>query len=260
MNKQRYLAELQRLLVFMTDEDRAETIRRYTELFDEAGPEGESDLIASIGSPTKAAIGLSRGYEPGKLAAALPGMPEQKKERAALTQTQDDPWGDLPTFDLPDYIEEMMPEEPDGASEGETERPFSMPELPRYAGRDAAPEHETTVVRGISLGLGIPLFVLVIAGLGVPIAVLCLAVMLALLVPGGAVVFGSYLFAVGGLWCISFLADAILLFGAAFIVLAFGIVLLFGGAVLAARLAALYIRAVKWVAGELLGRRVTADA
>lgn len=255
MNKQRYLAELQRLLVFMTDADRAETVRRYSDLFDAAGPEAEAELIDRIGSPTKAAIGLSRGYEPGKLAAQpLPDAP--KKPAPALTQTEDDPWGDLPTFDLPDYIGEMLPETENAAPDG-ADKPFSMPDLPGYAPR-SLDEPEEREKRGVPLGLGIPLFILVLAGLGLPLAVLCIGVMAALILPGCAIIFGAYLTAVGGLWCVGFMADAILMFGAAFIVLAFGLILLFGGIWLGVKLAALYIRGVRLLAGELLGgRKVT---
>lgn len=255
MNKQRFLAELQRLLVFMTDADRAETVRRYTELFDSVGPEGEADLIAEIGTPTKAAIGLSRGYEPGKLPDELPGVPA---ERSARARRQDTPWDEMPTFDLPDYIEEMMPDEPADTRPDEPERPFVLPELPRYAAPEENYDSEPVVERSMPLGLGVPLFVLVIVGLGLPIAGLFLSVSLALLTPGCAVVYGAYLFAVGGLWCLSYIADAILLIGAGFIVLAFGIFLLFGGLWLAVRLISLYVRGVKWVAGELLGKKVAA--
>ena len=44
LNKQRYLAELQRLLVFMTPDDRDRTVRRFSYMFDAAGPEGEAAL------------------------------------------------------------------------------------------------------------------------------------------------------------------------------------------------------------------------
>ena len=251
MNKQRFLAELQRLLVFMTEEDRVETIRRYSDLFAAAGPEGEADLLNELGSPTKAAISLSRGYEPGKLSEALPVAPE-KKPRPALTETEEDPWGDLPSFDLPDYPEEDA-EEKDGQ-----EQSFSMPDLPGYAA-PAEREQKPAVTRSMPLGLGIPLFILVVIGLGLPLAAVCIAVMAALLVPGCAGLFAAYLTAVGGLWCLGFMADAILMFGAAFIVLTLGIVLLFGGLYLGVKLAALYIGGLRWVAGELLGRRTAKD-
>ena len=257
LNKQRYLAELQRLLVFMTEDDRSQTIRRYAELFDAAGPEGESELLSRIGSPTKAAIGLSRGYEPGQPRRPLPGVQGENKRPATLTQTQDDPWGDLPAFDLPDYIAEDAPEDAEPASD-QAERRFSMPDLPAYTA-PAEPVRAPSVQRSIPLGLGIPLFALVVIGLGVPLAAALLAAAAALLVPGCAGLFGAYLTAVGGLWCLSFMADAILMFGAAFIVLALGIVLLFGGVWLDVKLARLYIRGLRWVGGELLGRRVAQD-
>lgn len=258
MNKQRYLAELQRLLVFMTPEDRAEIVRRYAELFDAAGPEGEAELVAQLGSPTKTAIRLSRGYEAGKLPDVLPGAPETPApEKPALTQTQEDPWGDLPTFDLPAYIDELPSEDGDDRPGGEEvpDAAFTMPDLPGTGG----PEGEApgvTVERSIPLGLGIPLFVLVFCALGVPLGAVCLAVMLALLVPGCALLFGAYLIGVGGLWCVGYVADAILLFGAAAIALALGLMLLYAGFWLGVRLFRLYGRGVGWVAGELLGRRV----
>lgn len=250
MNKQRYLAELQRLLVFMTEADRAETVRRYSDLFDIAGPEGESELLNSIGSPTKAAIGLSRGYEPGNLS-QLPGMPEENgKPAPALTQTQDDPWGDLPAFDLPDFVSE----EQEADENAPKDKAFSMPDLPGctpFSGQERKP----AVSRSMPLWLGIPLFVIVIVGLGIPLAAVLAALIAALIAPGCAALFGAWLVAVGGLWCVSFMADAILLFGAAFIVLSLGIVLLCGGIWLDGKLAALYIRGLRWVGGELLGRR-----
>ena len=252
MNKQRFLAELQRLLVFMTAEDRAETLRRYSDLFAAAGPEGESDLLNELGSPTKAAISLSRGYEPGKLSETLPVAPEKKARPAALTETQEDPWGDLPSFDLPDYLEED-----EGKKNGQ-ERSFSMPDLPGFAA-PAEREKKNSVTRSMPLGLGIPLFVLVVVGLGIPLAAVLIAAVIILLVPGCAVLFAAYLTAIGGLWCIGFMADAILMFGAAFVVLALGIVLLFGGLYLDVKLVELYIRGLRWVAGELLGRRTARD-
>ncbi len=251
MNKQRYLAELQRLLVFMTGEDRAETVRRYAELFDSVGPEGEAALIASLGSPTKAAISLSRGYEPGKLPETIPGAPElPEKPKAALTQAEEDPWGDLPNFDLPEYEEPAKPE----AVDRTTDEPLSVPDPPgRYTPRPAGSDRRAG--RGMSLWLGVPLFILFLFVLAIPLAVVCLALFLVLLVPGAAVLFGAYLVFVGGLWCQGYMADAILLFGAAFIVLAFGIILLFGGLWLGIELASAYCGGVGWVTGKLLGRR-----
>ena len=67
MNKQRYLAELGQLLIFMTSADRALTLEKFGDLFDQAGPVGAEALAGRIGSPTKNAIRLSRSYMPGCL-------------------------------------------------------------------------------------------------------------------------------------------------------------------------------------------------
>ena len=254
MNKQRYLAELQRLLVFMTPEDCAETIRRYAALFDAAGPGGEAALIEQIGSPTKAAIGLSRGYEPGRLSDRLPGEPASFPQETPPPPKEGELWDELPSLDLPDFEEDVIPgEAPD---QQEPERRFSMPELPEHPETNNTPAGGSYVERSMPLGLGIPLFVLVILGLGVPLAALLIGVAAALLIPGCAAFFAAWLTAVGGLWCVGYIADAILLFGAAFVVLAMGIILLFGGVWLDGRLISLYARGLRWVAGELLGRRV----
>ena len=253
MNKQRYLAELQRLLVFMTPEDRDAIVRRYAALFDSVGPDGEAELIGKIGSPTKAAISLSRGYEAGRLPEQLPGAPAlPEKPKPALTETTGDPWGDLPNYDLPGYEEPKLPLGDTQAQPGGEE--FSMPDLPGYYPARTA-SRAAPVRRSVPLWLGIPLYLIIVIALGIPLAVACVVIFLALLVPGLLVLFGTYLVFVGGLWCLSFMADAILLFGASFIVLSFGIIILFGGLWLGVRLMALYSRGIGWITGVLLGRR-----
>ena len=257
MNKQRFLAELQRLLVFMTETDRAEVIRRYTELFDAAGPEGEAALITGIGSPTKAAISLSRGYEPGVLPDTFPGVsdiPVQMPQEVPSPEPEepDDPLADVPSFDLPDYVQDE--EETDTAAFAESEEPFAIPDLPgtiRTSDEPAASSGR----RLMPLGLGIPLFVIIMAVLGIPLAAVCVCIALALLVPGAAVFFLAFLIAVGGFWCLSFIADAILLFGAAFIVLAFGIIILFVGLWIGVKLIGLYIRGVSLLADTFFRRK-----
>lgn len=261
MNKQRYLAELQRLLVFMTDEDRDATVRRYAELFDAAGPEGEEMLIAELGSPTKTAIGLSRGYEPGQI-------PETEAEQRAFgtlsEKKPDEPWEELPAFELP----ELVPEEDSAKSEASEKpeapaprraEPVRPVRQPRPAPEEPWREPQVVIERSMPLGLGVPLFILVMLALGLPLAALCLALMAVCAAPGCALLFGAYLVAVGGMWCMSYMADMILLFGLAFAVLAVGLLVLWGGVWLIAKLGGLYAAGVRWLAGELLGRKVTVD-
>lgn len=270
MNKQRYLSELQSLLVFMTEEDRELAVRHYGDIFDAAGENGTEDLVRALGSPTKAAIALSRGYEPGNIK-NLPQAPAAEKTKAAFTQLEDDPWGDLPTFEIPSVEEKADREglskaEPTAVNASGPEPVSGMeedplPEAPEEKSEPAMeePAREEYYERSMPLGAGIPLLILVMVAIGVPLAALALVLAAVCLAPGGAVVFGAYLIAVGGIWCLSFAADAILLFGGALLVLAIGLAVLFGGVWLASRLFGLYARGVAWLCGELLGRKVTED-
>ena len=267
MNKQRYLAELRRLLVFMSQEDAEETIRRYTDMFDAAGMEGEAALIDQLGSPTKAAIGLSRGYEPGKLNIPTPVVTPQPGTAAEIldlpTEKPAGPWEDLPDFQLPGISgeDEAEDDNDEAAPAPVAEEEIPEPDLPRrIAPAKETPVPVTKIVRTMSLGLGIPLFIFVMIGLGVPVAAVFLAVMAAALVPGCAILFAAYLIAVGGLWCMGYMADAILLFGLAFVVLAAGILVLWFGIWVWIQLITVYSKGVRWLAGELLGRKVTVDA
>ena len=140
MNKQRYLAELGQLLIFMTGADRDLTLHRFGDLFDQAGPDGAETLVARIGSPTKNAIRLSRSYMPGCLTDEIlfqgldltapepeavpepepqPEAPEEEEAPAPEAEEEAHPAYTLP--DLPDLTE--MPDLPDlpdipAASEG----------------------------------------------------------------------------------------------------------------------------------------------
>ena len=165
MKKQRYLAELQRLLIYMTAADRAETLRRYGILFDRAGPEGEDELIRRIGSPTNTSIRLSRNYTPGDIRDAffpdgapedpapepapgnaeaagpdLPEGPEEGPGGPAPDESGDAPAEDeppLPSVPLrPVYnhslVEEELPDLPD----------LELPDLPDLPEPPAPPEPE----------------------------------------------------------------------------------------------------------------------
>lgn len=62
INKQSYLAELEKLLGFMSTWDRKAAIEKYSALFDEAGD--EAALIKMLGTPTRLAISLAGSYVP----------------------------------------------------------------------------------------------------------------------------------------------------------------------------------------------------
>ena len=144
MNKQRYLAELQKLLVYMTDEDRAIVLRYYGGLFDEAGQAGQAALIDQIGSPTKAAVALSR-YIPGHVEELLPhpvlaAAPDEAAEPVPASPTaeaepapESDPLWEAP----PDYEPPALPVQ---APEGEASVSAAVSEDEIAPADEAVPE------------------------------------------------------------------------------------------------------------------------
>ena len=81
MNRQRYMAELSKLLTFMFKEDRAEILQHYNELLDNA--EDEQALLEEFGSPTKLAVTISRTYsrEERKLSVSVDSKVEESEDR-----------------------------------------------------------------------------------------------------------------------------------------------------------------------------------
>ncbi len=122
------------------------------------------------------------------------------------------------------------------------------------------PEEPAPVQRSMPLWVGVPLFILAIVCLAVPLGALILVLLPLLLVPGLAVLAGAWLTAVGGLWCVSYIADAVMLFGAAFFILGLALMVLFLGLWLDVALVKLYIRLMKGVKHLFLGRKVTSRA
>lgn len=61
INKQKFLAELSKLLTFMYEEDRQEALEMYSSMFDEA--EDEQRLIQLLMSPTRQAVIVARAYD-----------------------------------------------------------------------------------------------------------------------------------------------------------------------------------------------------
>ena len=60
INKQKFLAELGKLLTFMYEEDRQRAIELYSRMFEEA--DDERALLQSLVSPTRQAVIVARAY------------------------------------------------------------------------------------------------------------------------------------------------------------------------------------------------------
>ena len=90
INKQKFLAELGKLLTFMYDADREAAIAMYHRMFEEA--RDEMALIQSLGSPTKQAVVVARAYNTnyGKLSlyAGAKAAPEDRDENGVPDYVQ----------------------------------------------------------------------------------------------------------------------------------------------------------------------------
>lgn len=267
MNKQRFLTELKRLLVFMTDSDRDLTIARYSDMFDAAGDEGEEAVLEKLGSPTKLAISLSRGYEPGQVTA------ENKQKKALREATEAARAAKQKAHDLGDYSPSSLFEKAQSEEELDPvdmilrslDQDFSDEEEPEKeeAPPEEEPEEEIPVPVVVykrlhppmPVGLGGTLLGLILLVLGLPLAALTLALVILCLTPGGAGIACAGLSAIAALWCIAQLADALLLFGLGFLFLAVGLVLLWLGLRLDIRLVKLYLLGVNALFDALLGKK-----
>ncbi len=95
MNKQKFLAELAKLLTFMFEDDRQRALAAYTEMFEEAG--NEQLLLQSLVSPLRQAVEVARAYNSGKHRLA-PGQkrsaPEDSEHPDAFLEVIDRVRGD----------------------------------------------------------------------------------------------------------------------------------------------------------------------
>ena len=90
INKQKFLAELGKLLTFMYEEDRVRAIELYSRMFDEAGD--EMALLQALVSPTRQAVVVARAYNSnlGKLSltAASKAAPEDRDDNGVPDYVQ----------------------------------------------------------------------------------------------------------------------------------------------------------------------------
>lgn len=164
INKQKFLAELAKLLTFMYEEDRQLALGAYNEMFDEA--EDEQQLLHALVSPLRQAVEVARAYNSGKQtlnAEPRTGESEDKSKtfldtihriRAEALSAQprkpEVSKNQLSLFDTPEEAGEAEPEaeteEVDGesaeASEAaeEAEAPAAESEPEEAAAEEAKPE------------------------------------------------------------------------------------------------------------------------
>ena len=55
MNRAEFMSALEKLLVSISEDERAEALQYYEDYFEDAGPENEEQVIKELGSPEKVA-------------------------------------------------------------------------------------------------------------------------------------------------------------------------------------------------------------
>lgn len=78
INKQKFLAELAKLLTFMYEDDRQKALGAYNEMFDEA--EDEQMLLQALVSPLRQAVEVARAYNAGKQSLSTASKPREGEE------------------------------------------------------------------------------------------------------------------------------------------------------------------------------------
>lgn len=74
MNRQEFMSQLEKLLLYVPIQEREEALQYYNDYFDDAGEENEQEVLAALGSPEKVAENIKKdiqqssfGVEPDKV-------------------------------------------------------------------------------------------------------------------------------------------------------------------------------------------------
>ena len=134
IDRQKYVAELGKLLSGMAPQDREAVLRGVNARFDEEGD--DAAVIASLGSPTFAAVSVLRGYTPPEEGASdsVP-MPEPRRARPEPKPVEPEPIEPEP--EEPEAPEEAEPEEPEAES-AEADEPSPVEPVPEAESTEPA--------------------------------------------------------------------------------------------------------------------------
>lgn len=233
------MAELDRLLGFMSSWDRQAALKKYRALF--AAAEDEAALIEQLGTPTKLAIDLAAAYVPTRPPSALAQALSQCP--VALEDLLRDPGALAADLSAPADADAPQPETWSFGQE-------SLPLDPAEPEVDPEPEETPTRSRvkvGALIAYLIPAIVI-----GLPIAAALVCIGLPFIAAGAALIFTSVLQALRIIGLLRLVSDMLLTGGAALIVCAVGLLLCWLGLWISLELCWL------WVGRALvgLGRRL----
>ena len=270
IDRQKYVAELGKLLSGMAPQDREAVLRGVKARFDEEGD--DAAVIASLGSPTFAAVSVLRGYTPPEEGASdsVP-MPEPRRTRPEPKPVEPEPIEPEPEEpEAPEEAEPEQPEIPAEPAEPETAEEPAEAEAPEDASEPAEepeepdePEEPGTEAEGLGEPAGtgeaeepeeaeenpdlppfwggppelpkppkakvglLILYIILGVAVGLPLTVLFACVALGIFGCGGALIAAAALLVSFCFLGMSVVADILLLAGAALVLAALGLLLLF---------------------------------
>jgi uncharacterized membrane protein len=273
INTQSYLAELSRLLGFMSAWDRDAEIEKYRQML-ESAPDAEA-LMAQLGTPTRVAIGIARDYTPTprpETPAEDESESEEEWEEPETDGDSDAPEEDPPEDDAQAEAPEKEPEtgavfgadtalspEQLGAltADEAPERSPAQPEAVAEVAQDESAEDEsapeeasrkkrkarpvvTTLYSIVSVIIGLPIAVVLIF-LGVPFLML-----------GGSVIWGVVYAAIYIIRELTMISDIMLVGGVSGMLCALGLVVTWFGLWLSITLGCAWINGVIFRLGSKL--------
>lgn len=241
------MAELSKLLGFMSAWDRRDTLIKYDALFDEAADEEE--FIASLGSPTKLAIGLALNYVPSPAPVSVPA--ETKEPDGSVGEFAAEGQAAEAAETLEQHAEAAVESVEEASADAESapvveEVAISVPVVEEDVEEPARPKKR---VRAFGLIVAI-LFGLVI---GLPVAILLICVGIPFIVLGAAVVALTVWVAMSTIGLLAMFSDVLIIVGGGLVLCALGLLLVWFG------LWASFELGYLWISGVVLrlGRALT---
>lgn len=229
--------------------DRRDALMKYEALFDEAADEAE--LIATLGTPTKLAIGLALNYVPSPAPAARPAENSEPDGNVGEFAAGGQAAAPAAAEPKEEQEEKDVAEEPAPAAE---EAPVPTPENEGEAAFDEEAEEPVTdvprrKVRAIGL-IGAILFGLVI---GLPIALVLIVLGIPFILLGVAIVATVVWCAMSMIGLLAMFSDVLMIVGGGLLLCALGLLLTWFGLWLSFELGYL------WIGGVVLrlGRALT---
>ena len=242
MNAQKYLAELSRLLGFMSYWDREAVLERYKREFD--GSRSDEEVIEAIGTPTKVAIDIARTYVP----TPRPGTGEDSAAALPAAAEEDTPALPEETGRVFDGADELPPEVR-GAGAVHMDMPFE-PE-PEEKKEDPEPAGPKRRIRPAALVI----YILAALVIGLPIALLLIAVGAPFMALGGGMAGGAVYTCLRLIMRLSMVSDMLLMGGAALVLIGLGLLVFWLGLWISISLGRAWIGGVVVRLGDKLCRR-----